>query len=45
MIPLRGTPARHIRPWITLGLIAVNVAIFIYQLYIGPQAAMHLYAQ
>ena len=43
MIPIRGAPARHRWPWVTLGLIAVNVVVFLYQLHIGPQAAMDLF--
>lgn len=45
MIPIRGTPAKHGRPWVTLGLIAVNVLIFIYTLKIGPKAALSLFWQ
>jgi membrane associated rhomboid family serine protease len=45
MIPLRGAAARHRRPWVTLGLIAANVLIFLYQLHIGPQAASDLFWQ
>jgi membrane associated rhomboid family serine protease len=43
MIPLRGAPARQRWPWVTLGLIALNVLVFLYQLHIGPQAAMNLF--
>jgi membrane associated rhomboid family serine protease len=43
MIPLRGAPAKNRWPWVTLGLIAFNVTIFLYQLYIGPQAATDLF--
>jgi membrane associated rhomboid family serine protease len=43
MIPLRGAPAKHRWPWVTLGLIAVNLAIFLYQLHLGPQAATDLF--
>ena len=45
MIPLRGATAQHRWPWITLGLIALNVGIFLYQLHIGPQAATDLFYQ
>jgi rhomboid family protein len=45
MIPIRGAPARQHRPWVTLGLIVVNVLVFFYQLYIGPQAATDLFWQ
>ena len=43
MIPIRGAPAKQRWPWVTLGLIAVNVAIFLYQLYIGPDATSALF--
>ncbi|MDP3181380.1 MAG: rhomboid family intramembrane serine protease [Desulfobaccales bacterium] len=45
MIPIRGAPATRRWPWVTLALIAVNVAIFLYQLYLGPKAAMDLFWQ
>jgi len=45
MIPIRGTPARRGMPWVTLGLIVANLAVFAYQLYIGPQAALNLFWQ
>lgn len=45
MIPLRGAPAKGRWPWVTLSLIAINVAVFLYQLYIGPQAATDLFWQ
>jgi membrane associated rhomboid family serine protease len=45
MIPLRGAPARKVWPWVTVGLIAVNVAVFLYQLRIGPDAAAALFVQ
>ncbi len=38
MIPLRGAPAQRRWPWVTLGLIVVNLGIFLYQLHIGPDA-------
>jgi membrane associated rhomboid family serine protease len=43
MIPLRGAPAKRRWPWVTLGLIAVNVAVFLYQLHLGPQATTELF--
>jgi membrane associated rhomboid family serine protease len=43
MIPLRGVPAKRRWPWATLGLIVANLAVFLYQLHIGPQAAMDLF--
>lgn len=45
MIPIRGVPAKQRRPWVTLGLIAVNVAIFLYQLHLGPEGAADLLRQ
>ncbi len=45
MIPVRGAPAKHRWPWVTLGLIAVNLAIFLYQLHIGSRAATDLFYQ
>ncbi|HLD46552.1 MAG TPA: rhomboid family intramembrane serine protease, partial [Desulfobaccales bacterium] len=43
MIPIRGAPAKHRWPWVTLGLIALNLAIFLYQLHIGPDASTDLF--
>ena len=43
MIPIRGAPAKNRWPWVTLGLIAVNLAIFLYQLHIGPDASTDLF--
>lgn len=43
MIPIRGIPAKNGRPWVTLGLIAVNVLIFFYTVKIGPEAALSLF--
>jgi membrane associated rhomboid family serine protease len=43
MIPIRGIPAKNGRPWVTLGLIVVNVLIFLYTLKIGPEAALSLF--
>jgi membrane associated rhomboid family serine protease len=45
MIPLRGAPATARWPWVTIGLIAVNVAVFFYQLSIGPDAASDLFVR
>lgn len=45
MIPLRGPATRGRWPWVTLGLIALNVAIFLYTLHIGPKAALNLFFQ
>jgi rhomboid family protein len=43
MIPVRGAPTKNGWPWVTLGLIAVNVLVFIYTLKIGPEAALALF--
>jgi membrane associated rhomboid family serine protease len=43
--PLRGAAARRYWPYITLGLIAVNLGLFAYQLYIGPKASLYLFAR
>jgi len=43
MIPIRGAPATRLRPWVTLGLIAVNVLVFFYTLAIGQQEALSLF--
>jgi membrane associated rhomboid family serine protease len=43
MIPLRGAPGTRRWPWVTLGLIAVNVAVFLYQLHLGPEATTDLF--
>jgi membrane associated rhomboid family serine protease len=45
MFPIRGTPARRRWPWVTLGLIAANLAVFAYQLHIGQQASLNLFWQ
>lgn len=45
MIPIRGAPAKLRWPWITLGLIAFNVAVYLYQLHIGDQAAADLFVR
>ncbi|MBW1992291.1 MAG: rhomboid family intramembrane serine protease, partial [Deltaproteobacteria bacterium] len=45
MLPLRGAARRGTWPWVTLGVIALNVAVFLYTLHIGPQAALNLFYQ
>jgi membrane associated rhomboid family serine protease len=45
LFPLRGAPALRRQPLATLGLIAVNVAIYIYQSRLGPQAGADLVLQ
>ena len=42
MIPIRGAAGRT-RAWVTLGLIALNVAIYLYQLHLGPQGESALF--
>jgi len=42
MIPIRGAVAGR-WPWITLGLIAVNVAVYLYQLHLGPKGESALF--
>ncbi|HEV8628716.1 MAG TPA: rhomboid family intramembrane serine protease [Thermoanaerobaculia bacterium] len=37
MIPLRDDTPSTIRPWVTIGLIAVNVAVFLYELLLGDR--------
>lgn len=43
MIPLRGAAARGSWPVITLGLIALNVFVFLYTLHLGPQGSLNLF--
>lgn len=45
MFPIRGAPAKQYRPWVTLGLIAANVAVFLYLLYLGPKAQSAIFSQ
>jgi len=45
MIPMRGAPAKERQPWVTLGLIALNLAVYLYQLHIGPEATSALFVQ
>ncbi len=42
MIPIRGAPSSS-WPLVTLGLIAVNVAVYLYQLHLGPQGESALF--
>ena len=45
MIPLKDYPGPRRRfPWVTWGLIAANVAIFLYQVSLGPQAPAFMFA-
>ena len=45
MIPIKdyAGPRRRL-PWITWGLIAVNVAVFLYQVSLGPDASAFMFA-
>lgn len=43
MIPLRGAATRGSWPLITLGLIALNILVFLYTLHLGPQGALNLF--
>jgi len=45
LFPIRGAPALRRQSWVTLGLIAVNLAVFLYQLRLGPQAGAALVLQ
>ena len=45
LFPIRGAPALRRQPWVTLGLIAANLAVFLYQSRLGPQAAVALFLQ
>jgi membrane associated rhomboid family serine protease len=42
MIPVRGAPS-NTWPVVTLGLIAVNLAVYLYQLHLGPQGESALF--
>ncbi len=42
MIPIRGAVGGR-WPWVTLGLIAVNVAVYLYQLHLGPKGESALF--
>lgn len=43
MFPYRGARAGGRWPWVTLGLIALNVAVHLYLLHVGPDAADALF--
>jgi membrane associated rhomboid family serine protease len=45
MIPIRGVPPKHGWPVVTLGLIALNILIFLYTMKLGPKGAMTLFYQ
>ncbi len=42
MIPLRDINPRHSFPFITVGLIVINVLVFLFQLSLGPRAGEQL---
>lgn len=44
MIPIGDNPRRHRFPWITLVLLLANVAVFIYELSLGPRQ-LHRFVQ
>ena len=45
MIPLKDYPEPRRRlPWVTWGLIAVNIVIFLYQISLGPDAPAFMFA-
>src|SRR5437867_4376052 len=45
MIPIRDFPGpRRTVPWVTWGLIAINIVIFLYQVSLGPDAEAFLFA-
>ncbi|HMH78278.1 MAG TPA: rhomboid family intramembrane serine protease [Candidatus Udaeobacter sp.] len=37
MIPIRDSEAAQSRPWVTYGLIALNLWIFLYEILLGPE--------
>src|SRR5436309_461510 len=45
MLPIKDYPGpRRLLPWITLGLIAVNVVVFLYQVSLGADAQAFMFA-
>src|SRR5437764_12483261 len=45
MIPIKDYPGpRRRMPWVTWGLIAVNIAVFLYQVSLGSNAASFMFA-
>jgi membrane associated rhomboid family serine protease len=45
MIPIKDYPGpRRRMPWVTWGLIAINVVIFLYEVSLGPDAPAFIYA-
>jgi membrane associated rhomboid family serine protease len=45
MIPLRGASGRQGWPWVTLGLIAANLVVYLYMVHLGPKGAEALFWQ
>lgn len=43
MIPLRDSQPSHSTPYVTIGVIAVNVLVFLYQLSLDPFSLNHLF--
>lgn len=45
MIPIKDYPGpRRRMPWVTWGIIAVNIAVFLYQISLGPAASTFMFA-
>src|SRR5438132_2539719 len=45
MIPIKDYPGPRLRlPWVTWGIIAVNIAVFLYELSLGPDAPAFMFA-
>ncbi len=45
MIPIKDyTWPRRRMPWVTWGIIAVNIAVFLYQVSLGPAASAFMFA-
>ena len=45
MIPIKDYPwPRRRIPWVTWGIIAVNIAVFLYQVSLGPAASAFMFA-
>lgn len=45
IIPLRGQPAQRLRPYVTVGLIGINLLVFLWQWQAGESAALKLFWQ
>jgi membrane associated rhomboid family serine protease len=45
VIPLKDYPGpRRTMPWVTWGIIAINIVVFLYQLWLGPYAEAFMFA-